>query len=135
MVGVPSLPDRPGLMPLEDNRPLKLPKDLEPWANIGQSCQDQPRHHTRLGGVPIEAVVSGDAIHPTVQLWMGGRPVAEALLGRPAQVCEIQIIEADAIQGLEIVVAWRLSSDQNLRGFTIYRVPESLDPTPVGPPE
>ncbi len=135
LVCVPSQPGLPGQMPLEDSRPLQLPKDLESWTVIGQSCQAQPRHHTRLAGVPIEAAVSGDAIHPTVQLWMGGRPVAEALLGRPAKVCEIQIIEADAIQGLEIVVAWRLSNDQALRGFTIYRVPESLDPTPAGPPE
>ena len=66
---------------------------------------------------------------------MGGRPVAEALLGRPARVCEIQIKEADDIMGPEILVAWRLTADEDIRGFTVYRVPESLDPTPVRPPD
>mgnify|MGYP003316239784 CR=1 FL=1 len=58
-----------------------------------------------------------------------------ALLGRPARVCEIQIKEADDIMGPAILVAWRLTADEDIRGFTVYRVPESLDPTPVRPPD
>ena len=135
MVGMPDLPNRPALMPLRNNRPMKLPHDLSGWTDVGLDCQRTPRHHARLGGVPIEAVMGGDAIHPTVELWMGGRPVAEALLGRPARVCEIQIKEADDIMGPEILVAWRLTADEDIRGFTVYRVPESLDPTPVRPPD
>ena len=135
MVGMPDTQSRPALMPLKGNKPLKLPHDLSNWVDIGVDCQRTPRHQARLGGVPIEAVVGGDAIHPTVELWIGGRPVAEALLGRPARVCEIQIKEADDIVGPEILVAWRLAADEDIRGFTVYRVPESLDPTPVRPPD
>ena len=135
MVGVPHLPARPALLPLQNNRPSSLPPDLSGWTVIGQSCNDSPRHQGQLGGVAIEATVGGDAMHPTVELRLGGRLVAEALLGRPATVCEVHITDADAIVGPEILVAWRLSSAEDVRGFTVYRVPESLDPTPVSPPD
>ena len=135
MVGVPHLPARPALLPLQNNRPSNLPPDLSGWTVIGQSCDESPRHQDRLGGVTIEAAVGGDAMHPTVELRLGGRLVAEALLGRPAKVCEVHITDADAIVGPEILVAWRLGSAEDIRGFTVYRVPESLDPTPVSPPD
>ena len=135
IVGMTHLPSRPALMPLEGSTPLSLPRDMSAWTDLGQTCEQTPRHHARLGGLPVESVVGGDYIPPTVELWMRGRPVAEALLGRPARVCEIQIAEADSIAGLEILVAWRLTADERIRGFTVYRVPESLDPTPVRPPE
>ena len=135
VVGMPHLPARPALRPLDGNRPLQLPEDMSIWTGIGQTCESSPRHKARLGGTSISAVVGGDALHPVVELRIGDRLVAEALLGRPATICEVKIMDADAIQGPEILVAWRLADDAQTRGFTVFRVPESLDPTPVRPPE
>ena len=135
VVGVPSDPGRPGLRPLRGHSPIQLSSDMHDWTPIGKKCQDNPRSVGRFGGAPVEAIVTGDSMHPKVQLWMDGRPVAEALLGRPAEVCSLNIANADNIPGPELIAAWRINAPNPLIGFTVYRIPESLDPTPIRSPK
>ena len=134
VVGVPTDPGRPGLRPLKGHSPIQLPADMTGWEPIGEACQEPPHSISDFGGSPVEALVAGDRIHPKLQLWMGGRAVAEALLGHPASVCSIHIVNADHIRGPELITTWRIDASSPFRGFTVYRIPEALDPTPAASP-
>ncbi len=84
-----------------------------------------------INDVPVEGRIGGTPAHPVVELHQSNRVVARNLLGRPADVCEIRIVQADAIPGLELIVAWRTSSSgKPVQGITVFRVPESLSNPP-----
>jgi hypothetical protein len=127
LVGVPSAPDRPGMRPLVSTMPAPLPSDLSSWEPIGHTCQPSPRGLGSLGKTPIEAVVIGDEEQPIIALMMQKRVVAQNALGHPAQVCEIRIVQADQLPGLELIIAWRMGGDGAARGVTVFRIPEALD--------
>ena len=129
-VGIPDDEGRPGLRPLVDLKPRVLPMQLDAFTTIGSTCQPAPTDTSTFGGLPLRATVGGDAIHPTVRVELQERPIAESLLGRPATICSLHLVQADEMPGPELIVAWRFEA---VRGFTVYRVPESLDPsTPNG---
>ena len=133
-VGKPHEKGNPGIKPLQGHKPVQFPADLSTWTAVGETCQQEPKGVGQFGGSPIHALVAGDPMHPKIQLWMSNRPVAEALLGRPASVCSIHIGNADGIPGPEIITTWRTGAPNPTRGFTVFRVPEALDPTPVRSP-
>jgi len=135
LIGLPSEPGRPGQRPLQGHSPIQLPTNLSAWTAIGETCEKTPRGEGQFGGVAIEAVAAGDAMHPKVELWMHGRPVARTLLGRPATICALHVLNADSVQGPELITAWRMDSPNPIRGFTVYRIPEALDPTPIASPD
>ncbi|MEC9390342.1 MAG: hypothetical protein VX944_09730 [Myxococcota bacterium] len=123
-VGVASGDNRPGICPLNDLEPRTLPVHLDQYTTLGDTCQTPPTHRTEFGGNRVVVTVAGDALHPIIRLSQNNRPIAESLLGRPATVCSVHLIEADATPGPELVVVWDID---NVRGVTVYRVPESLD--------
>lgn len=125
-VGMPGDDARPGLRPLVDLKPRVLPLQLDSFTTIGSTCQTNPTDTSIFGGMPLTATVGGDAIHPTVRVELKERPIAESLLGRPATICSVHLVEADAMPGPELIVSWQIAA---VRGFTVYRVPESLDPS------
>jgi hypothetical protein len=131
IMGIEDDEDRPAIRPLEGSSPTRLPPVMDDFKPLGHTCQSTPHAESRFGGLPIEAVSTGGPLDPAVQLRMDGRAIAEAPLGRPATICSLSIIEADAIPGPEIVAAWRIEGSRPIRGFTVYRIPEALDPTPV----
>ena len=135
LVGVPSAPDRPGMRPLLSATPTPLPGDLSGWEPIGHTCQDDPRGIGALGNEAVEAVALGDEVQPVISLIQGQRVIAQNALGHPAQICEIRIVQADKLPGLELVVAWRMTraepqeatDSEPVQGITVFRVPEALD--------
>jgi len=130
VVGLPEAPGRPGLRPLESLAPVMLPADLDAWAALGDSCVTRPESRLKVGERKLTARVTASAEGPVVQLLDGKQVVAVNALGRPALVCEVLLADADALPGPEILVAWRLEvgdeAGGELRGFTVWRVPESL---------
>ena len=125
-VGMPNQPERPGMRPLVDTQARTLPPSLEGFEIIGEECQPVPGDSAEFGGRPVKATVAGDAMQPVIRLERDERPIAHSLLGRPATVCSLHLLNIDRVPGLEVLVAWRF---EELRGFTVYRIPESLDPT------
>lgn len=132
-IGMPDKEGRPGIRPLVDTSPMVLPPSLEEWTAIGETCDRPPETQARFGGHPIEAIITGDEMHPIVRIIRNGRPIADSLLGRPATVCELRIVEADDLPGPELIAAWRTDGPNPVRGYTVYRIPEALDPTPASP--
>ena len=129
-LGIPDEAGRPGLRPLVDLKPRPLPSSLSDFTTLGTECQAEPLDQAEFGGTPITARVAGDALHPVIQIERNERLIARSLLGRPATVCALHIAQADAVPGPELIVSWQMG---NIRGFTVYRVPESLDPTAPKP--
>ena len=125
-VGMPENDARPGLRPLVDLKPRVLPLHLDAFTAVGATCQTTPTDTSSFGGLPLTASVGGDSIHPTIRVELEERPIAESLLGRPATICSVHLVQADEMPGPELIVAWRIEA---VRGFTVYRVPESLDPS------
>ena len=71
------------------------------------------------------ATLTGTPQEPVVELRSGERVVAAAPVGRPARACDIAVLQADDLPGLEVVVVWRpLEADSPLRGLEVYHVPE-----------
>ena len=135
IVGLPQQQGRPGVRPLTGPEPILLPTDTQTWTPIGEDCDPAPKATGQFGGSPVAVVVIEDPTHPKVQMWMNERPIAEALLGRPSTVCNILIANADSVPGPELIISWRIDSQKDLRGFTVLRIPEALDPTPIGSQE
>jgi len=131
LVGIPDAEDRPGMHPLVNNMPTPLPGDLSSWEPVGHTCDDHPRGVAAIGDAAVEAVVLGDAVQPVIALMQGERVIAQNALGRPAQVCEIRIVQADKLPGLELVVAWRTEGDTPIQGITVFRIPEALRAPPL----
>ena len=130
LVGVPDAPDRPGMRPLANATPAPLPGDLSAWEPIGHSCQEAPRGLGAIGDEAVEAVVTGDLAQPIITLMHGERVLAQNALGHSAEVCEIRLVQADELPGMELVVAWRLSGTDPVQGITVFRVPEALAAPP-----
>ena len=127
LVGDPSSEARPGLRPLISDAPLILPEDLSEWTPVGETCQESPRAEASLEGQPVVVSIHTD---PTRQLMVrliaGNRLIAENTLGRPVQVCEIRIDEADPLPGAEVIIAWRFGEGESqIRGLTVFRVPRT----------
>ncbi len=128
VVGIPCEKGRPGMRPLVDLQPRKMPQNAADWTVIGTDCPAPTQASSTYCGHPIQAEVTGDKLHPKLRLLINGRVVAENLLGRPAVVCELHIGDADAVVGPELIVSWRPEKQSSLRGLTVYRIPEALHP-------
>ena len=127
LVGVPTAPDRPGMRPLTSLAPMPLPTDLSGWEPIGHSCAEHPRGVAAIEDSPVEGRVGGTDDHPVVELIRGDRVVARNALGRPAEICEIRIVQADSLPGLELIIAWRApGKGPSIQGITVFHIPESL---------
>ena len=126
LVGIPDSDERPGMRPLVNPTPTPLPGDLSGWEPVGHSCQDMPHAVALVGQHPVEGVVLGDDAQPIIALVQGDRVLAQNTLGRPAQVCEIRIVQADQLPGMELVVAWRTADKPPVSGITVFRIPEAL---------
>ena len=135
MVGMPDEKGRPGMRPLVDLQPRTMPKSQDDWTAIGEKCSSTQKIEAHFCGHPIQAEVSGDALHPRLRLLIDGRAVAENLLGRPAVICALHIGEADGVVGPELIVSCRPDKASSLRGLTVYRIPESLHPRCITPPD
>jgi len=127
LVGVPQVEGRPGVRPLVSTTPTALPTDLSGWEPVGHTCQAPPRGLASVRGLPMEGVVLGDEKTPVIALIQGDRIMAQNTLGRPALVCEIRIVQADKLPGLELVVAWRTQREAGIQGITVFRIPEALE--------
>jgi hypothetical protein len=127
LVGDPASEVRPGLRPLISDAPLILPADLSAWTAVGETCQDPPRAEALLDGQPVTASIHTDPTQQQmVRLIAGDRLIAENVLGRPVQICELRIDEADPLPGPEIIIAWRFGEgEQQIRGLTVFRVPRT----------
>ncbi|NOY25449.1 MAG: hypothetical protein GXP62_06205 [Oligoflexia bacterium] len=128
VMGLPDREGRPGLRPLDSLVPVVLPDDLHEWAAVGETCVTRPESGGEIDGQRVLAKVRATAQGPVIELLAGDQVLAENALGRPAQVCEVLLVQADKLPGLEVIVAWRmeLGPDQpGLRGLTVYRVPET----------
>lgn len=127
LVGDTASPTRPGLRPLISDAPLILPEDLSVWTPVGETCQDPPRAEAMLDGQPVTVSIHTDPTQQQlVRLIASERLIAENTLGRPVQVCEIRLDEADPIPGHEVIVAWRFGEGvDQIRGLTVFRVPQT----------
>lgn len=125
LAGVGERPDRRGVRPLADLAPIELPSDLSGWRRIGANCHPNANADATLGELPVVAELAGSSDEPVVQIRAGARVVASAALGRPARSCDIAVVQADGLPGLEVIVVWRpASEDETLRGVTVYHIPE-----------
>lgn len=144
LLGHPAVEGRPGVRPLAELEAVVLPTDLSSWAEVGATCVAEPQSRVAIDGRELVARVTATAEGPVIQVLDGQRVVAHNALGRPARVCEVLLAQADALPGVEVVVAWRMEivtaqtraepaalegqeppDDAELRGFTIYRLPEA----------
>lgn len=128
VVGKPAEPGRPGLRPLSSLLPAVLPDDLDRWAEVGEDCVPHPESQADLEGQRVTARVLATSEGPLIQLVVGETLLAENAIGRPVRICEVLLAEADALPGLEVIVAWRMErapGPGELRGLTVYRVPET----------
>ena len=125
LVGDPTSEARPGLRPLISDAPLILPEDLSGWTPVGEVCQEPPRAEATIDGQPVTASIHTDPTQQQlVRLIASERLIAENTLGRPVQVCEIRISEADPLPGPEVIIAWRFGEGESqIRGLTVFRVP------------
>jgi hypothetical protein len=134
IVGVSEAAGQPAMRPLVNLMPIVLPSNIDTYEKLGIQCQETVHASGNYGGHPIEGTVSGDSMNPRIQVMREGRLIAENLLGRPASICEIRLVQADNVPGLELIVAWQIVTDSNpIQGFTVYRIPEALDPSPRRP--
>lgn len=125
LAGVSAEPGRTGMRPLADLAPFALPQDLSAWTRIGARCDRPATTTASLDGLSVVGEVVGTPQEPVVQLRAGARIVAAGALGRPAKACEIRVVQADSLPGLEVVVVWRpLEADSDLWGVAVYHVPE-----------
>ncbi len=125
LAGASERPGRPGVRPLADLAPLELPADLSTWRQIGASCRANATATATLGELPVVAQLAGTPDEPIVELRSGARVVASASLGRPASACEIAVLQADRLPGLEVIVVWRPADEtDDLRGVAVYHIPE-----------
>lgn len=127
LVGDPASSERPGLRPIISNAPLILPEDLSAWTAVGETCQDTPHAEATLNGQPVTVSIHTDPTQQQqVRLIASERLIAETPLGRPVQVCEIRLSEADPLPGPEVIIAWRFGEgDDQIRGLTVFRVPQT----------
>jgi len=129
VVGVPGRSDRSALRPLVDPTPTALPSDLSSWTELGTSCTEAPEARLAVGGRTLRAVVHAPGAERIVQLKVGEAVIAQQTLGRPVTPCALHLGQADALAGLELMVAW-VTADETVRGLTVFRVPEAaLAPT------
>gem|GEM_PF-1413031 len=135
LVGIPHSPERPGMRPLISPTSTPLPGDLSSWEPIGHECMEQPRAVALVNDQPVEGVVLGDSTQPVIALVHAGRTISQNTLGRPATVCEIRIVQADQLPGLELVVAWRTADPTPVSGITVFRIPEALQGENKSAPE
>jgi hypothetical protein len=136
IVGVDGSPGQPAMRPLVNVTPMVLPIDISNYEKLGVECQDDVRAEGEFGGQPIAGSIAGDPMNPQIQITREGRLIAENTLGRPASICEIRIVQADHVPGLELIVAWKIDAESSpIHGFTVYRIPEALDPTPQRQPK
>lgn len=125
LAGVSGQAGRPGVRPLVDLAPIALPQDLSGWTRIGATCKPSPTAAATLGDLAVVAALTGTPQEPVVELRAGERIVASAAVGRPARACDIAVLQADTLPGLEVVVVWMpLDPDSSLRGLQVYHVPE-----------
>ena len=125
LAGVSGQSGRPGVRPLVDLAPIALPQDLSGWTRIGAICRTNPTATATLGELPVVATLTGTPQEPVIELRAGERIVASAAVGRPARACDIAVLQADSLPGLEVVVVWKpLEADSPLRGLEVYHVPE-----------
>ena len=126
LVGVPSDPDRPGLRPLVSMAPIKLPPNLTEETALGHPCEDQSEEVGLLQGEKVVVAVRGPPDRPLVQLHSEGRLLAENVLGRPARVCAVRLVQVDDMPGPEVVVVWRpRNEDAPVRGVSVFHIPET----------
>jgi hypothetical protein len=107
LLGMPLRSDRPALRPLVDLAPSTLPDDLSGYRRLGEACDAVPRATATLDGNPVVAEIGGSLEAPTIVLKGGPVVLAQNKLGRPVVPCTIDIVQADAVPGLEVVVTWR----------------------------
>lgn len=125
--GLPDQPGRPAVRPLEDPAPLSLPADLSGWTRLGAACPGVGRVSFELGEIEATAEVVGTPDSPMVQVRAGPRLLAQHPLGRPAEICEVRVAQADALPGLEVLIAWRPpEASDTLRGLRVFHLPEAL---------
>jgi len=124
VVGVPGRSDRSALRPLVDPTPTALPSDLSSWTELGTSCTEAPEARLTSGSHTLTAVVHAPGAQRIVQLKVGDKVIAQQTLGRPVTPCALHLGQADALPGLELMVAW-VTADESVRGLTVFRVPEA----------
>ena len=127
LAGATAQPGRPGFRPLTDLAPIALPPDLSGWTPVGARCEAQPRDEGSVGALAVVTEVAGTDDDPILQIRADRRIVAASELGRPAKICALRLVQADTMPGLELVVVWRpLDESSDLRGVTVYHVPEMV---------
>lgn len=127
IAGLPEQPGRPAVRPLVDPAPVNLPQDLTGWTRIGASCPGLATAEFELGDQAAIAEVIGGKESPLVQIRIGPRVLAQYPLGRPAEVCEVRVDQADSLPGPEVLVAWRPPETSDpLRGLRVFHVPDGL---------
>lgn len=128
LAGNIAVPDRPGIRPLTTPPThLPIPDDLGEWTELGQECTVRAAAQSAGPDGYVVTVVTLPTSAQQVQLTQHGVLLAENSLGRPVDICSIDILSADDIPGLEIVIIWQVEDEaQLLRGLSVFRIPETV---------
>ncbi len=95
------------------------------WTELGLAC-DAREGDFDLDGRTLRVTARGPWTRPVIAVHDGDTLLAEAALGRPAQVCAVIAGQADATPEPEIVVFWRVGPDEEApRGVSVFRLPET----------
>ena len=74
----------------------------------------------------MRAELSGPPGEQVLRLLQGERLVASRQVGRPVEGCELRLVQADGLPGLEILLSWRFGeAPDRIAGLMVFRVPES----------
>ena len=129
LVGVPGREGRPGLRPLVDLSPITLPEDLTAFELLGADCAEGPVSSAAatIDGHPVRLEVTSAEGAPILRLLgQDDRVLATNTLGRPARICALRLVQADALPGLEAIVSWRTGeATAEVAGLSVFRIPET----------
>jgi hypothetical protein len=123
LVGRPDDPARPAMRPLLGPGETTLPQSLTGWTPLGETCEATPKAQGAWGELPLEARIEPSPSLPIVSVYASDRLVSQQALTKPVTVCAVVMVQADAVPGPEVIVAWRM--DQ-VHGFTVFHVPEAV---------
>ena len=118
---------RPGLHPLGSAVEAAAPPAGDGWQRIGERCEPAASATFDLRGQTATVRLEGPWSAPLLRVRVGERIAAEQSLGHPAHLCALQVVEADATPGLEILLLWRAMPEVAVaQGLTVFHLPEAL---------
>jgi hypothetical protein len=105
-----------------------LPSSFDDWKQLESTCvPDQKSISSKVitRDVEFTAEAKSTDIGIQVQWSMKDNVLSDGMIMQQAIPCGIYILQADALEGLEIIVVWKF--EPKLEGITIFRIPDTVN--------